>query len=483
MHNAVVIGTGFSGLCQAIKLKERGIEDFIILEKADDIGGTWRENTYPGAECDVPSALYSYSFAPYPFWEYKWSHQPQILEYLKLCADKYEINPHIHFQKEMTGAKWDESQHSWTIKCKDGSEYKAQNLIVAVGQLHHPSIPDFDGKNDFSGVSFHSAKWNHKIDLKGKTVGVIGNAASAIQFIPEIQKIAKKVVVFQRSANWILPKQDRMYKNWEKKLVARFPFLLRTYRLRLWLMGGALFFMMKGGKSWLRKIYESLSKRYIRKRIDDPKLRERLIPKYPLGAKRVLFSDNFYWALNQKNVNIITDSIQKITKKGIQTSENHQDLDVLIYATGFKANPFLMNLEVVGKGGISIQKYWKNAPKAYLGMTVSNFPNLFLMYGPNTNLGHNSIIIMSEAQANYIAQCVEYLQRNNRKSLEVKPEIQEKYYASIQKRLQKMIWAKIENSWYKSPSGNHIPNNWPGRTMEYMRRTKRVDFGVFEVVE
>jgi cation diffusion facilitator CzcD-associated flavoprotein CzcO len=483
MHTAIIIGTGFSGLCQAIKLKEKGIHDFVILEKANDIGGTWRENTYPGAECDVPSALYSYSFEPYPFWEYKWSHQPQILEYLKMCSDKYSIDAHIHFNKEMTGAIWNEKEHFWTVKCKDGSTYTTQNLIIAIGQLHHPSIPNFEGKENFEGVQFHSAKWNHEVDLKDKKVGVIGNAASAIQFIPEIQKIAKQVIVFQRSANWMLPKQDRLYKDWEKKLVRKLPILLKTYRLRLWLMGGALYFMMKGKKSVLRTIYQFLSKRYVKRTIDDPALRKKLIPNFPLGAKRLLFSDNYYDALNEKNVEVVTDSIKQITTKGIQTKSNHYDLEALIFATGFIANPFLLNIELIGKNGKSIQKDWKDGQKAYLGITVSNFPNLFLMYGPNTNLGHNSIIIMSEAQANYIAQCIDKMQKNRWKALEIKPEIMENYYASIQKRLQKMIWAKIENSWYKSPSGNHIPNNYPGRTMEYVRLTKNVDFTKFEIVE
>lgn len=482
MQTAIIIGTGFSGLCQAIKLKEQGIHDFIILEKAEELGGTWRENTYPGAECDIPSALYSYSFEPYPYWEYKWSHQPQILEYLKHCATKYDLNPHIHFKKEMTAAKWNEPSNSWSVICTDNSHYKTQNLIIAIGQLHHPSIPTYKGKEQFEGISFHSAQWNHKTDLNHKTIGVIGNAASAVQFIPEIAKTAKKVVVFQRSANWMLPKQDRLYKDWEKKLVKRFPILLRTYRLRLWLMGGALYFLMKKGNNLFRSFYQFLCKRYMKSKIDDSKLQEKLIPNFPFGAKRVLFSDNYYDALNQENVEVVTQPITKIHEKGIQTSSSQDyNLDVLIYATGFIANPFLLNLEVTGTNGLTIQKYWKDAPKAYLGITVSNFPNLYMMFGPNTNLGHNSVIIMSEAQANYIAKCIKEQKSNQWKSMEIKQEIEAKYNHSIQKRLQNMIWTQIENSWYKSPSGNHIPNNYPGRTMEYIRKTKKVDFGVFNI--
>lgn len=479
-YTSVVIGTGFSGICMGIKLKQKGIHNFIILEKADEIGGTWRENTYPGAECDIPSALYSFSFEPYPDWEYKWSHQPQILAYLKMCVAKYDLKSNIHFQKELTSAHWNETNFFWNIKTRDGSIFESKTIIPAVGQLHFPSIPLFSKKENFRGVSFHSARWNHKISLNGKTVGVIGNAASAIQFIPEIRKSAKKIIVFQRSANWILPKQDRLYKNWEKKLVKLFPFLLKLYRLKIWLMAGALFLLMNKGFGYLRKFFQWQTKRYIYAKIKDPKIREELIPKFPLGAKRLLFSDEYYHALNQENVSVVTNPIQEFTSKGIQTEDGEKhELDVLIYSTGFKTQPFLMGLEVVGKKGILIDEFWKNESKTYLGMTTSNFPNLFFMYGPNTNLGHNSIILMIEAQAKYIVQCVEHIEKDHVPSLEVKNEVMENYYQAIQLRLKKMIWTTVEKSWYISEDGNS-PNNWPGRTWEYMRKTKKANFNDFK---
>lgn len=474
MYTSIIIGTGFSGICMGIQLKQKGIHNFIILEKADGIGGTWRENTYPGAECDIPSALYSFSFEPYPDWEYKWSHQPQILAYLEMCVAKYDLTSHILFQKELTSAHWDEKDFFWKIETKDGSIFKSKTLVPAVGQLHFPSIPKFTNQENFGGVLFHSAKWNHEISLKDKTVGVIGNAASAIQFIPEIRKVAKNVVVFQRSANWILPKQDRLYRNWEKNLVKRFPFLLKIYRLKIWLMAGALFLLMNKGYSILRNFFQWQSKKYISRRIKDPKLREALIPNFPLGAKRVLFSDEYYYALNQENVEVVTNPIHEFFESGIQTKdERKHELDVLIYSTGFKTQPFLMGLNVVGKNGISIKEFWKNGPINYLGITVSNFPNLFLMYGPNTNLGHNSIILMIEAQANYITQCLESIEKKTKSSLEVKNKVMENYHHDIQARLKKMVWTTVEKSWYISKNGN-LPNNWPGRTWEYMRKTKKV---------
>ena len=475
MYSAVIIGSGFSGICMGIKLKEKGIDNFVILEKAGAVGGTWRENTYPGAECDIPSALYSYSFEPYPDWEYKWSHQPQILEYLKMCCSNYGLDDHLIFKKELVEAKWEQNGSQWRIETSDGSIYNSRTFIIAVGQLHHPSFPDIEGIKEYGGPSFHSAQWDHNVSMEHKKVGVVGSAASAIQFIPQIAKTCSEVYVFQRTPNWMLPKQDRAYKPWEKSLVKRFPFLLKLYRLRLWLLGGGLFFLMKNQNNLLRKFYQGQTKKYIKKHIKDPELIAKLIPDYPMGAKRILFSDDYYEAISQEHVNLVTDPIEKIDYKGVQTSKNNYSLDAIIYATGFHTNPFLKNLKIEGRDHIKLENHWKNGPKNYLGITVDLFPNMFLMYGPNTNLGHNSIIIMSEAQAHYIAQCVEKLEHDSTSSLEVKSEIIDSYYQSIQSRLENMIWAEIEKSWYRSPTGQ-IANNWPGRTMEYTRKTKKVDF-------
>lgn len=475
-HSCIIVGTGFSGIAMAVKLKEKGIEDFIILEKADDVGGTWRENTYPGAECDIPSALYSYSFEPYPEWEYKWSMQPQILEYIKYVARKREIYQHVHFGEELVAADWQEKEGIWKVQTKGGKTYHGKMFVSAIGQLHHPSIPNFKGKATFAGPSFHSAKWNHDVSLEGKTVGVIGNAASAVQFIPEIAKTAGKVKVFQRSANWMLPKQDRAYKKWEKNLVRRFPIFLKMYRLKIWLLGGGLFLLMKNGNDFIRKLYQKQTISYIKKHIKDPETIQHLTPDYPMGAKRILFSDTYYPALALPSVQLIPGGVQAITSSGVVAGDGAaHDVDVLIYSTGFKTNPFLLGLDIRGKAGISIKQAWKDGPTNYLGMTVANFPNLFMMYGPNTNLGHNSIILMSEAQAEYIAQCVHAVKQNKLKTMEVSPETMEAYHQSTQKRLSEMIWARVEDSWYKSANGN-IPNNYPGRTMEYMRKTKLVNF-------
>lgn len=468
MYKAIIIGSGFSGIAMGIELLNKGVDNFIILEKANSLGGTWRENTYPGAECDIPSALYSYSFEPYLHWKYKWSHQPQILEYLKHCASKYSVLPKINFNQNVISAKWSEEKKLWHLKTNN-LDYTAKHVISAVGQLHFAKIPNIKDSDLFQGQSWHSAHWNHHIDLSDKKIGVIGNAASAVQFVPEIAKKAREVKVFQRSANWMLPKQDRLYKEWEKNLVEKMPFLLKAYRLRIWLLGGGLFLMMKSGNNWIRSIYQWLSKRYIKKHIKDPKIIEQLIPKYPLGAKRVLFSDNYYETLARKNVELIIESISNITTNGILTSKHKYDLDIIIYATGFVTNPFLQHIDIQGLNNKSIQEHWANGPRNYLGICTDQFPNLWTMYGPNTNLGHNSIIIMSEAQAKYIAQAIHHTKN---KTAEVKADIVTKYYSEIQNRLKSMVWNQTPDSWYKSKSGD-IPNNWPGRTLEYMRRTRR----------
>ncbi len=480
MHRAIIIGTGFSGLAAAIRLKEVGIHDFVILEKAADLGGTWRENTYPGAECDIPSALYSYSFEPNPKWEYKWSHQPQILEYMRHCAQKNDLYPHFHFNREMTGAEFHEEEGYWQVQTKEGETYQGQSLIVAVGQLHYPRLPNILGRDKFEGSSWHSSQWNHEVEIAGKEVGVIGNAASAVQFIPQIAKEVKNLRVFQRSANWMLPKQDRAYQAWEKEIARRFPFLLKIYRYQLWLKGGALFFLM-GQNRFLKKLAEEQSIKFIKESIEDPLLQQKLIPDYPIGAKRILFSDDYYPALNQDHVEVITDPIQEITPQGILLKSGREVvLDALIYGTGFVTNPFLMNLDVRGLEDKSIHEAWKNGAEAYLGITTTDFPNLFMMYGPNTNLGHNSIIIMSECQANYIAQCVHTLKKHNFKYMNLKPEVQQAYSEEIQDRLAHSAWVEVKNSWYKS--GDKVTNNWPGRTMEYSARTRQVRYDAYELV-
>ena len=469
-----VVGTGFSGLCMGIKLRQAGFEDFTLLEQAGAIGGTWRDNTYPGAECDIPSALYSFSFEPNPRWTHKWSHQPEILRYMEHCAEKYGLYPHIRFNAEVVRARWDDVSARWHLTLGDGSEEVFDVLITGVGQLSRPYVPEIPGLDDFAGPSFHSARWDHDVDLAGRDVAVIGNAASAVQFVPQIAPEARSLTVFQRTANWMLPKNDREYTEFEKWLGQRLPFLQRLYRLRIWLTTELVLYPMMG----LNRLYKWWGRRqtrkYLEETIRDPEFREKLVPDYPFGAKRILFSDDYYEALDRDNVHLVTESVERVTANGVRTTDGREiPADVLILATGFRTNPFLAPMEITGAGGRALRDAWSEGAQAYLGITVAGFPNLFMTYGPNTNLGHSSIIIMIECQVRYIVECLELMRERGAERVEVLEEVQREYNERLQHRLEHKAWALVGRSWYMDHG--RITNNWAGNTPEYWWRTRHFD--------
>ncbi|MFT5575989.1 MAG: cation diffusion facilitator CzcD-associated flavoprotein CzcO [Bermanella sp.] len=477
---AVIIGTGFSGIAMAIALQKAGIDDFVILEKAQGVGGTWRENTYPGAECDIPSALYSYSFEHNAQWQYKWSEQPQILEYLKNTAQKYALLEHIRFGEEVVSAHFDEAGKQWHVESETGGRWISQFLITAVGQLHHPFIPVIPGQDEFKGVHFHSACWDHSVDLNGKSVAVIGNAASALQFIPQIAPLVKQLTVIQRSANWVIPKLDRPYKPWEQWLSDKVPLVTRLYRLRLWLRNELLVYPVMKGNRFLQFCLRLMHMRYLKQRVADSALREKLIPDYPLGAKRILFSDDYFDALVRPNVELLTGQIAQMTESSLMTTDGRQiSVDAVIYGTGFKTNPFLAPMDICGIEGRSLQQVWQGGAHAYLGVCTSGFPNFFMLYGPNTNLGHNSIVLMVESQANYIGTCIKDMAAKGGQSMTVIDEFEQGYNEELQRRLRATVWNSLTESWYKD--GTRITNNWAGSAWEYMRRLKRVDWAAFKV--
>lgn len=477
----IIIGAGFSGMGLAIHLQKAGIRDFAILEKADEVGGTWRENHYPGAECDIASALYSYSFEHNADWQYKWAEQPQIFDYLKGTAKKYNLYEHIHFATEVASAIFDEQAKCWRLRSADGEEWRCQFLVAAVGQLHHPFTPEIPGQSEFKGAQFHSARWQHDVDLSNKHIAVVGNAASALQFIPQIALAAAKLTVFQRGANWVIPKLDRPYAAWEQWLSARVPLVASYYRFSIWLRNELLIYPIMQGRRLHCRIGLWMHRRYINKHIGDPALRAKLTPDYPMGAKRILVSDDYYAAMARSNVELEVDGIVQLTEHGITTTDGRDiPADVIIYGTGFKTNPFLAPMDIRGVEGKHLRDAWRNGAQAYLGMMTSGFPNLFMLYGPNTNLGHNSIVIMSESQARYICDAITALDRDGHSTIEVKAEAEEKYNSEMQRRLGKMAWNAIEASWYKD--GNKITNNWPGSTYEYIRRTRGVCWGDYRVV-
>ncbi len=477
-RRVAIVGTGFSGLCLGIHLKKAGFHDFVIYEKAAGIGGTWRENTYPGAECDIPSALYSFSFERNPNWTHKWSEQPEILRYMEHCAKKHDLYPHIRFNQEVRSAEFNEQTGEWRVETADGSADSYDAFVSAVGQLHKPWRPEISGADTFEGEAFHSAQWDHSISLKGKRVASIGNAASALQFIPEIAPEADHLTVFQRSANWVVEKKDREYTAIEKKIGTIFPPFTNLYRFWIWVRGDILLYPLMNGKqnSFLRNSSEKKAVAHLEEKIQDSELRKKLIPDYPMGAKRILFSDNYYDALARDNVYVETNPIERIEPKGIVTKDGKlHEVDVIVYATGFESTVFLTPMKVIGREGAVLNDRWqKEGAEAYLGVTHAGFPNFFMMYGPNTNLGHNSIIIMIEAQTRYILSCLDTLSTRQAKWLDVKAPVQQAYNAWVQDRLRSTVWSQVNRSWYKTESGK-ITNNWVGRTTEYRRKTKRVN--------
>jgi cation diffusion facilitator CzcD-associated flavoprotein CzcO len=477
----VIVGSGFGGLCMGIKLKQAGINDFVILEKASDLGGTWRENTYPGAECDVPSALYSYSFEHNDEWEFKWSGQAQILKYQHDTAAKHGLNDHLRFDQAVVSASFDEETKLWQISTDTGDGYAAQHFVTAVGQLHHPSTPTIAGVEKFSGSIFHSAKWDHGVSLRSKRVGVIGNAASAVQFIPEIAKQVAQLTVFQRSANWMLPKGDRPYAEWEKKLSAKVPLITKLYRWSLWVVGEYGLLNAIRGNAFAKWVVKRMSLGDLTTHVKDPELVAKLTPTYEVGAKRVLFTDHYYPALARDNVSLETTSIDSFTEKGLRLADGSEhEFDVVIYGTGFKTNPFLSSMDIRGLNNRSIREAWNEGAQAYLGVSTNGFPNMHMMYGPNTNLGHSSIIIMLEAQARFVMESIQRQDQQGVLALDIKSSVEQEYNRELQARLAKLAFSKVAASWYMD--GNKITNNWVGGTREYERRLGNIDWSAYDAV-
>jgi cation diffusion facilitator CzcD-associated flavoprotein CzcO len=470
----LIVGSGFGGLCMAIQLRRAGIDSFTILEKEGALGGTWRDNTYPGAACDSPSFLYCFSFEQKTDWSRKWAPQPEILAYIEHCARKYDLLRHVRFGTEVAEARFDAAAGVWRVRTTAGETLEAEVLVSSVGQLNRPSYPRVPGLDRFRGVSFHSARWEHQHDLHGKNVAVIGNAASAVQFVPRLQPEVKRLSVFQRSANWMIPKRDRPYGEREKRVLGRFPLLARLYRWWLWLTYEIRFPIFRQSRI-MSRVLTTLAERDMRNRVADPALQRALVPDYPIGGKRILISDDYYEALGKPNVDVVTSPIDRVTEDAIVTRDGRTiPADVVILATGFETTSFLVPMRIVGTDGRVLEDVWKAGAEAYLGMTVAGFPNFFMLYGPNTNLGHNSIIFMLECQVRYVMSCIATLEERNLASLDVRPEAMAAYNAQLQAVLERTVWARTGKSWYKRADGR-ITNNWSGTTAAYWWRTRRVE--------
>lgn len=478
----VVIGAGFGGLAAVMDLKRRGFDDIVVLEKGDAVGGVWRDNTYPGAACDVPTPYYSFSFEPNPRWPRRYAAQPDILAYLEHVTDKYDVRRHVRLGVEVAGAEFDDASRVWRVYLAGGETLEADVLIPAVGQLSRPSLPTIDGLDSFAGTAFHSARWDHSVDLTGKRVGVIGTGASAVQFVPEIQPLVKSMTVFQRTPPYLVPRMDTEFTTVHHSLFARLPWTQKAER-GSWFgiseaLGVALLYSPRLAKAVL-----ALSRWHMRKGAPDRELFDRVWPSYPIGCKRILFANDYLPALSAPNVDLVTTGIDQITPTGVRTVDGaDHDLDVLIYGTGFTATDFLAPLEICGRAGRSLREQWAAGARAYLGISVPHFPNLFVMYGPNTNLGSGSIIYMLESQARYIGQAVSALAAAAMptRALVVRPEVEAEYDDAIQARLVDGVWAQC-SSWYRNADGR-VTTNWPHLPIEYRMRTAHFDLADYDTV-
>jgi cation diffusion facilitator CzcD-associated flavoprotein CzcO len=471
--SVLIVGAGFGGIGMAIELKRAGFDDITVLEKGADVGGVWRENTYPGAGCDIPSPYYSFSFARNPAWPMRFSLRADIQEYLKRVAASYGIDRHIRFNTEVTSAVFDEPSGLWRVETGGGAVFHARVFVPAVGQLSRPAWPSIPGASEFRGRTFHSAQWDHSYDLAGKRVAVIGTGASAIQFVPRIQPVVSRLTLFQRSAPYVVPKPDQVYHRWQLALYRRMPAAQLTERAFWW---GVCEFATIGlqGNTAITKLVDWLARAMRVRQIKDPVLRAKLTPDYPAGCKRVLFASDYYPALAQPNVRVETDRIVEIAPTGVRTAGGAvHEVDAIIYATGFTSTRFLGPMKVHGLAGHDLRETWGEGARAYLGMTVSGFPNMFLMYGPNTNLGCGSIIYMLERQARYIRQAVEYLDAADLSYVDVRAAVAARFDHEVQRRLARSVWSMCR-SWYRE-AGGRISTNWPGLVSEYHRRTKTLD--------
>lgn len=469
-----IIGTGFGGLGMAIQLKKAGFDNLTLFEKTDDVGGVWRDNDYPGAACDVPSHLYSFSFEPKPDWSRRFAPQAEIHQYLRDCARKYGLLPHIRFSTEVRGAEFDEQAGEWLIELADGLTHRADIVITATGQLSRPAYPRIPGIDTFAGEIFHSATWNHDYQLGGKKVAVIGTGASAIQFVPRIAASGAQVELFQRDAAHVIPKPDYAYSKAAVELFRRVPGLVRLSR---WATYAALEPRALAFTTFPKamNVIEWRFKRHLKQNIKDPALRAKLTPKEPMGCKRILISNEYYQAVAQPNVEVVTSPITQITPDGLVTGDGQlHKVDAIILGTGFQATDFLSPMEFRGLGGKSLNEEWQDGAEAYLGISVSGFPNLFMLYGPNTNLSHSSIVFMLESQIRYIVQGVKRLAKGDIKWLDVLPDVQGGFNAQLQKKISATVWAEGCSSWYKTASGK-VTNNWPGFTFAYRRATRELD--------
>jgi cation diffusion facilitator CzcD-associated flavoprotein CzcO len=464
----IIIGAGLGGLCSAITLQKAGVMDFRIIEKSNKVGGTWLQNSYPGASCDTPNWLYQYSFAPSVHWRNVFPYSDEIQEYAEFLVEQFHLSDKLHSNTEMVSVIWDEDRKLWEVRTKDRSVYRANYVITALGQLNVPRIPDIQGADDFQVDSFHSSQWDHSVDLSNKRVGIIGTAASASQIIPEVAKVAEKLTVFQRSPNWVIPRHDRKISKEEQLLIAGTPEVVDRNRDAVYVWIEHQFWQVFSWTDVGRNAFERMALDYLKSSIECDQLQEKLTPDYPIGCKRVIFSDHLYKAYRKDNVALECAPISRICSSGVVDSEGKtHELDVLVYATGFDATSWIWSSNIIGSEGVPLSEIWSDFKESYLGVTTHGFPNFFMVFGPNTNLGHGPITYMHEKQCNYIAEIITYMERSQSAKVDVKKDVQEQFVNELKEKLSTTVWADPAcNSWYKTAEGE-ITQNWSSHTRDY----------------
>jgi cation diffusion facilitator CzcD-associated flavoprotein CzcO len=472
----LIVGAGFAGIGMGIRLKQSGIEDFTILERATQVGGTWRDNTYPGITCDIPSALYSYSFEPNPNWSRFFAPQDDILKYLEHCVEKYDLRRHIRFSTEVAGASFDDHTGLWSVRTGDGATLTARVVISGSGHaLSKPVLPDIPGRDRFRGKTMHSARWDHGYSLKGKSVAVVGTGASAIQIVPSIAGDVGRMHVFQRTASWVQPKPDREISALEKSLMQKRPGIQRFVRRAIyWMLEGmAVGYVVEPR---VNRIRELRSLAYLKKSVRDPELRKKLTPSFRLGCKRILLSNDYYRVLQQDNVELVTDPIAEVRERSVVTRDGKErPVDAIIYATGFETSEAKPPFPIEGRGGVQLKDVWREGISAYAGTTISGFPNAFLLIGPNTGLGHSSMIFMMESQFAYVLDAVKTIRARRLKYVDVRSDVERAFNDRLQKRLARTVWNSGGcSSWYLTHSGRNTIT-WPGFTFEYRLMMRRFD--------
>jgi cation diffusion facilitator CzcD-associated flavoprotein CzcO len=479
--DVIIVGSGFSGLCMSAALLRSGVERFVVLEKANDLGGTWRENTYPGCACDIPSFLYSLSFAPSSDWSRLYAPQPEILAYLQRFAREHSVLPHIRFRNEVQRASWNEIEQHWSVQTNE-TTYRAKVLVIAAGGLHTPKYPSIPGLQSFKGRVVHSAQWPHDGSVeKAKRVAVIGTGATAVQLVPKLAESVGELLVFQRTPPWIVSRGDRPISKWQRKLVSTVPGAHRLIRSYMHWSREVMLMLMHGNR-FITRLANRAARKHLEEQVPDPALRAKLAPQYRMGCKRILLSDDYYPTFSRSNVRLVTSAIERMDEGGIVTAEGESiAIDVVVLATGFVVTPFLTQLRVEGTEGRELRSHWEQNPATYLGITTSHFPNLFTFLGPNTGLGHNSIVTMIEAQAEYVSAALRTMRTRGIKSIELRPEVQDAWFSRVQSRLQNTVWASSWcSSWYQDRHGRVI-TLWPGSVGEYVAQTRRFDLNNYQV--